>query len=435
VFRETVTITKPLTLVGREGTEIRGSDVWANWTRREGYWVQGPLLVLATWQDTSRCRAGTSNRCLKPEQVFFDGGLLMRVNADPKPGQFAVDGNRYIVLADNPTGHTVEVTTRARWIVGQAENVTIQNFRMRHAANDAQAGALGNDGYSNWTIQDNVLSDAHGAVVSLSKGTSHKLLGNDIFRGGQLGVHGSYGADVLIQGNRIHDNNTDQFEPSWEAAGLKMAAMTGLTIDGNEVDANDGPGLWCDLDCTDTTLSNNRVHHNKRYGISYEISQGARIFGNVVWENGWGLREWGWGAGILVQNSTRTEVYDNTVAWSADGISVIEQNRELINSVTNVTVHDNTIVAADNTFALAWLSDYSPYRLFQTASGNSGDRNRFWFPTAEGGGIRFEWGHQPMSRLAEFGETPGGSQSGYLTSAQTAQILQAAGIPAAPELH
>jgi parallel beta-helix repeat protein len=433
IYRETITIAKPLTLIGRDGTEIRGSDVWTGWSKRGSRWVKGPLPALKAWQDATRCRGATANRCLKPEQVFVDGVPLTRVDADPTTGQFAIDASRNVILADDPTRHTVEVTARARWIVGRADNVTIQNFRMRHAANDAQTGGVGNDGYTNWTIQNNVLSDAHGALVSLFRGVGHKLLGNDISRGGQLGVHGSEAAQVLIQGNHIHDNNTDQFEPAWEAGGLKMSAMNQLTIDGNDAYGNDGPGLWCDFGCADTTLSNNRVHHNKRYGISYEISQGARIFGNVVWENGWGFPEWGWGAGVLVQNSTRTEVYDNTVAWSADGISVIEQNRELVNSVTDVFVHDNTIVATDNTFALAWLSDYFPYRLFQAGSSNRGDGNQFWFPGTEGGGIRFEWNGHPMSQLSDFVGTPGGSRSTYLTSAETEQILQAVGIPTAPE--
>ncbi len=94
---------------------------------------------------------------------------------------------------------------------------------MKHAATPAQRGALNNGGYSNWTVQGNVLSDAHGAVVSLYNASDLRLLNNDISRGGQLGVQGSQATDVLVQGNRIYDNNTEAFSSGWEAGGLKMA--------------------------------------------------------------------------------------------------------------------------------------------------------------------------------------------------------------------
>ena len=39
VYREQVTINKPLTLKGGLGTEIRGSNVWTGWTKSGSYWV------------------------------------------------------------------------------------------------------------------------------------------------------------------------------------------------------------------------------------------------------------------------------------------------------------------------------------------------------------------------------------------------------------
>ena len=33
VYRETVTVTKPIALVAEPGAEIRGSDVWSDWTQ------------------------------------------------------------------------------------------------------------------------------------------------------------------------------------------------------------------------------------------------------------------------------------------------------------------------------------------------------------------------------------------------------------------
>jgi parallel beta-helix repeat protein len=96
--------------------------------------------------------------------------------------------------------------------------------------------------------------------------------------------------------------------------GLKITRSEDLTVDQNEVDRNGGPGLWCDIDCTNAAFTNNRVHHNTRAGIMFEISHYGTITGNAAWENGWGKRSWVWGAGILVSTSDNTEVAHNVVA-------------------------------------------------------------------------------------------------------------------------
>ncbi|MEX2426103.1 MAG: hypothetical protein WD401_04990, partial [Thermomicrobiaceae bacterium] len=41
IYRETVTINKPITLIGEPGAEIRGSDVWTNWSGSGSNWISG----------------------------------------------------------------------------------------------------------------------------------------------------------------------------------------------------------------------------------------------------------------------------------------------------------------------------------------------------------------------------------------------------------
>lgn len=435
IYRETVTITKPLTLVGEPGAEIRGSDVWTEWKRQGTYWVHGGLPALPKIDAPGLDDSG--GRQNWPHQVFFDGRPLVQVASNPTSGQFAVSGDR-VILADDPNGHLIEVTTREYWVVGKADNVTVQGFTMKHAANRPQTGAISNGGHSNWTIRECVLSDAHGAAVSLVGASSLHLLNNEIFRGGQLGVHGWNATDVLVQGNRIHDNNTERFSWRWEAGGLKMCEMTRLTLDGNEVWGNWGPGLWCDIDCQDTTISNNRVHHNLVFGINYEISRSAKIFGNVVWENGWGFDDWGWGAGILVQNSADTEVFGNIVAWNADGISVISQSRKDSPPVTGNQVHDNTIcivaTGTPNVFALAWLEDWQG-GIAAEHSRNTGANNAIWHANPNGAPWPFVWGREqfPYHKLDQFAATPGNRGGRYLSPADKDRILAEAGVPLAPE--
>lgn len=430
VYRETVRITKPLTLVGQPGAEIRGSDVWSSgWTRSGNYWVRG---TVPTFGIHGECRSGTS-RCRWPEQVFLDGQPLTQAVANPGRGQFAIDKTRNVVLADDPTKGSVEVTTRTRWIVIQADGVTIQGFTMKHAANDSQSGAIGNDDRSNWTLRNSVLSDAHGGVVSLTGGSSLRLLDNDISRGGQLGVHGYRATGALVQGNRIHDNNTEGFDPSWEAGGLKIVRHTNATLDGNEVWGNQGPGLWCDIDCTGAVISNNRVHDNTKPGIAYEISRSGRIFGNTVWRNGWENPDWGVGAGILCDGCDHTEIYDNTLAWNANGITILSQNRADSQLVVQNHVHDNRIISGvlpNYSTALAWNENWAG-PLFTPASNNRGSGNAYWFSSPESSVVRFGWnGHH--SSLGSFNATPGEEGGWYLSATEKDQLLSAAGMPLSP---
>lgn len=439
VYRETVTVNKSLTLKAKSGAEIRGSDIWNGWQKSGKYWMKGSL---PTFQAHGRCRTSTE-RCILPEQVFFDGKPLFQVQSQPKSGQFAVDEKRRVILADNPANHTVEVTTRTHWVVGSSNKVTIKGFAMKHAAIDAQSGAIMNrlhfndSGFSDWIVQNNNLSYAHGGAISLAEGTGLKIIGNNVHHNGQHGI-ASYESHLLVQGNKIHHNNTEDFDPGWEAGGMKSAFVRSLKVDNNEVYNNNGPGLWCDIHCKQVTYSNNRIHNNERMGILYEISEDATISGNVVWENGFGKPEWGWGAGILSSSSKEVEIYDNVLAWNADGISIVSADRTSQNAgtVNDVSVRNNIILAGDDLtdgedqpFALAWLQDWNGV-LYRPSSNNHGIDNRYWYPKPEEQ-MRFSW-ETPFSNLSNFNSTPGEQSGRYLTNTQKDKVISSADIPAYP---
>jgi parallel beta-helix repeat protein len=433
VYRETVKISKPLVLAGQPGAEIRGSDVWSNWTSSGSYWRStGPVAPLPVFNEPSRCADATNSRCMHPEQVFLDGKPLAWVTDHPTAGQFALDSQRYVLLADNPAGHTVEVTTRARWVVTASDHVTIQGLTMRYAGNDALTGALSNDGHSDWAVEDSVLSDAHGAVISIHDGSNLRVLRNDVARGGNMGIHGDQVTQGLVQGNHIHDSNTDQFDDQWGAGGAKLTQQHGVVFDGNEVDNNVGPGLWSDIQSRDVTYSKNRVHDNRGPGILFEVSDGATINDNTVWNNGWGSPPGGWGAGILVSTAAEAKVYNNTLAWNAAGITVAEQRRKDAVAVHGNAVHDNFVAAARDALALAWLSDSGG--LFDPASTNQGSGNRYWFANDENTTSRFAWNGW-LAHLGDLSRTPGDTGGAYVAAAEEEQLLSDAGIPPSPPSH
>ena len=143
IYREQVSITKPLTLVGQPGSEIRGSEVWTSWTAWGDKFVSSKTLPDFYQEDVS-CQEGTQ-RCAWPEQVFMDGKPSMQVAPDANlaSGQFKVNASRTVVLGSSSTGKTVEVTVRKHWITvtTSADGVTIRGLTMRHAANDWRCGA------------------------------------------------------------------------------------------------------------------------------------------------------------------------------------------------------------------------------------------------------------------------------------------------------
>jgi hypothetical protein len=435
-FRETVTINKPLTLDGQGQAVIKGSDVWTQWSPSGSLFRSN--LTVPSLSASGTC-ATSDNRCLHAEQVFLDGTRLnLNLSGTPGAGEFSLDGSRHVLLASDPSGHTVEVSTRTAWLIPQVDGGTVTNFTMAHAANDAHTSAISNGGRANWTFSNNRLLYAHGWILGLLNNTGLSAVGNEIGFSGQLGVAATNAPGVLIRGNRIHDNNTDGFSGFWEAGGLKMSLQNSPVVDGNEIDHNAAPGLWCDINCQNAVFTNNRVHDNAMMGILFEISVGARICNNAVWSNGFGYSAWGFGGGIVISSSANAEVCSNTVAWNADGITVASQNRSdapAIGAVGNY-VHDNTIAAQDNpsdpysTLAMSWIMDWSG-NLFDPASNNRGANNNFWFPTPEVGYTRYAW-KGPISTLAAFVATPGNSNGSYLSSAQKDSLLAAAGMPTTP---
>jgi parallel beta-helix repeat protein len=457
IYREELLIDKRITLSGQPGSEIRGSDVWQGWVYRNSYWRSKNVLPEFP-QPEVFCMPKTK-RCQWPEQVFLDGKPLRQVASEPKSGEFAVDPeSRRVILRNDPTGRLVEVSVRRHWILGTktADGVTIEGFTMKHAATEGRSAALmnrqkrltlpgeeGTGSGSGWVVQNNRLSDAHGAVISLKHAPGLKILNNHIFRGGQLGIHGA-GNGEIIQGNHIHHNNTEDFTYQaylgmGEAGGIKVGVYVRDTlVDSNMIYNNKGHGIHYDDDTDNNVLSNNRIYRNARKGIQYELSTGGKIFGNVFYENGWATPKWVDGSAITLSNSSTTEVYDNVLAWNADGITVLGQNRAgtTHDFPRDIYIHDNIIITRDyasdprNNFALAWLQEWSG-KLYDLSYNNRGENNLYWYPKPEGSLVRYEW-KQEFSRLADFNRTRGEEKGRYLTDQQKATVLESNGIPANP---
>ena len=425
LYRETIVINKPLTLDGQGQAEVRGSDVWTDWTAAGSRWVSRNS-VPDMGGDTPGSVYVDQFRAAHIEQVFVDGGSLTQVPSNPDGTQFALDSGRHVIIGTNPAGHVIEVTTRRQWEITQADNVTVANFTFRDAATGAQGHAIGNDDHNNFTLSNSTLSDAHGSLLAIGgAGSNASVLGNTISRAGDLAIAGFRGDHTLIQGNTITQSGRGGWDSGWQAGGIKNVGSTNLTVDGNSVFANGGSGIWCDIGCHGITVTNNKVYGNTTTGIFFEISTGANIARNAVWGNG---RE-----GIYISDSGGAEVSSNVVAWNAIGVSVLQTQRSdrPDSDGTGNYVHNNVIaMSRPDAQAFIWVQS-GPGKLLDPSAGNHGANNSYWYPSAEDNHDRFSWQHG-FQKLSDFSGTPGDSGGKYLSQADRDASLNSAGVPLSP---
>lgn len=446
VYREMITVDKPLTLDGGGGGEIRGSDVWDGWRKDGPAWISSKVVPDFAVSSRYLCE-GDSQRCQRPEQVFFDGTPLTQVASEPQPGEFALDGDRRVVLAQVPAGRTVEVTVRRSWVVGASDGVTVRGITMKHATENG----LWNGGYPDWTVENNNLSHAHARNLTLTLADSLVARNNDLHHGGQMGL-GSHDAGVEIVGNRVYANNTEDFRTGWEAGGMKITRARTALVAENEVYDNEAIGIWTDIANPDqgpVEIARNRVHDQPRAGIRVEITKNFSVHDNVLWENGWGEGDSYSGVGISVNGSRDGTVDDNILAWNASGIGVVQQDRagpeeQSYDTTSNVTLRSNRIVqdevpGSSGHAAIFWNGDRNAVSagapsLYDPRMGNGGQNNGYWFDEPQGNTYRFKW-ENGLHTLDDFNATPAERGGRYLPDSERDALLEEHALPAAPGDH
>jgi len=224
--------------------------------------------------------------------------------------------------------------------------VTVQGLVIEGYVPPLQRGVV--RGARGWLVQGNEIRQNSG--VGIAAGPGWQVRDNYVHHQGQLGMSAS-GDNILVEGNEIAFNNTDNIDPYWEAGGTKFVYTVNLVVRGNHVHDNKGPGLWTDINNIHTLYESNRVTDNFGPGIFHEISYDAVIRNNLVEGNGFGYPDWIDGAGILVSNSPNVEISGNTVRYNNDGIAgkqVARADSAVAKygswELRNLWVHDNLVV-------------------------------------------------------------------------------------------
>jgi parallel beta helix pectate lyase-like protein len=405
---------------GEGRTILSGSRLLTSFRREDGYWVANGK---AHSRRTHGVCAKTSPACTFPEGLFIDDRPLLQVarKDDVAPGRFYLEpasGNIY--FADDPTGRVVEFTVATFAFESKSPNVLIRNVIVEKYASVAQEGAIQIQRAEGWVVENCEVRLNSGAAIAAGTGT--RIRSCNIHHNGQIGIAGA-GRHILVEGNRIWENNIRGFDAGWEGGGVKIALGTGVVFRRNHVHDNRGPGLWCDGDCRDVVYEANVVERNQLEGIFHEISFNAVIRNNVLRNNGHDNDGWFWGNDILVAGSQDVEVYGNAVTVSPGrcGIMLIDQSRSDNDRKEKYKTRNNVVHHNEMTFEGAacagGVSDAEPgdenYAIIEDGN-NVFDNNIYRVPRGSTG-ARFPWGHVVLDwdGLRQKGLEPNGRRTLY----------------------
>jgi hypothetical protein len=418
---------------------VSGSKLVAGWSASGSDWVATGFLPSTPWL-FSTCES-YAPLCGQAQDVFLDGAWLSPVSSRTAlaPGKAYLDfANNKIYVRDDPAGHTVEQSWASRLFTGSASGVQIKNLILQHAASVANTGALDpTSGGTGWSIDHNEIRWNHSigtgpGQVSFGETLNMTITANNVHHNGQDGT-GADGVGNIVRGNEVHDNSYAGYERGWDA-GNKFGHARNLLVDGNYYHDERGPGIWCDINCQDITITNNYIAR-AQIGIQFEISCGASIHDNIVVDST--SDTW---PSIFISNSEGAEVYNNQIYNGTRGIWAMNTDRlteardctgGTEHVVKNLYVHNNSVDLTGP--ATPWgakaglWSDQGRSDLY-TSLNNRFQANTYHDPSP---GSDYNWGMSapPYSDVINFA---GFQSRGQDTSGTVVQDDPAA--PAAPKL-
>jgi hypothetical protein len=268
-------------------------------------------------------------------------------------------------------------------LVATESNVTIKSLTVTGFVSPPNEGVVNHDSGPGWVVEDNLIERNGGA--GLMVGTKNKVRGNCLRDNGQYGfnavtVTGNV-QNILIEGNEITGNNTDDWESKIEGCGCtggaKFWATDGATVRGNWVHDNRGSGLWADTNDNDFLIEKNLIEENDGPAIIYETSYNAIIRNNMIRKNNWVeggkfasrgdsfpeptiyLSESG-GEPRLKARTDKIDIHGNDMVDNWSGITLWENADRFCNSTANSSTGYCTLVQPTVSKCAAPAIDHKP---------------------------------------------------------------------------
>jgi hypothetical protein len=264
---------------------------------------------------------------LKPDTVYYllpgtHAGSIMADKNDAFIGGFS-DGKSTILDGRYSDFWAIDSNSTN----GDQSGITIEYLTIERYHPVGDAAAINQEANTGWTIQYNTITlNVPGAGVMA--GSRNVLKDNCLTLNGQYGFQSSdvngFGKDsltggpydVTIEENEISYNDTCDFSGllnnkavGWHnrnpvparyrnpkcgkvtgdgnQGGFKLWQTNGVTISGNYIHNNWGPGGWADTDNANTTWAGNTITGNDGAAIVEEVSYNFSITDNYMADNDW----------------------------------------------------------------------------------------------------------------------------------------------------
>jgi hypothetical protein len=291
------------------------------------------------------------------------------------------DGNVYL----GAPGAVLDGQGNNRYaFTGEAKDVVLRNLTVRAFAAPRDEGVVNHDSGDGWLIEHNTIEENRGAA--LMAGNRQVVRGNCLRANGQYGINAYKPgglADLLVEGNEITGNNTDDWETQSPGCGctggVKFWAVDGADVRGNWVHANRGAGLWADTNNNDFLIENNLIEDNDAEGLFYETSYNAEVRGNVFRGNtvvqGRRFADRGddfpvgtvyvsesGGEPRIAARTDRLDIHDNTFEDNWSGITLWENADRFCNSPANTSTGNCTRLVAEESRCSAPAINEKPLR-------------------------------------------------------------------------
>ncbi|MFG3257374.1 right-handed parallel beta-helix repeat-containing protein [Streptomyces sp. NPDC048172] len=213
-----------------------------------------------------------------------------RLDPDPYAQVVPKKGNRYL----GAPGAVLDGRKKNRYAFGgSGDDVTVRHLTVQRFVAPPDEGVVNHDSADGWTIANSKIQKNSGA--GLMAGDRQRVRDNCLRANGQYGMNAykSKGrlTDLLVEGNEIVGNNTDDWERRREGCGctggVKFWAVDGADVRGNWVHDNRGTGLWADTNNNDFRIEKNVLETNDGAALIYETSYNAVIRENTIRRNNW----------------------------------------------------------------------------------------------------------------------------------------------------
>ncbi|MCD4526676.1 right-handed parallel beta-helix repeat-containing protein [Nocardioides sp. cx-173] len=307
-----------------------------------------------------------------PDQVWVGSRELRQVAslARLRPGTFFVDDARdRLHVGTDPRGRSVRASDLAKAMSIRGRRTSVRGIGVRRFAPSVpHMGAVTVEApgvtLRDLRIEDNATTGLH---VSASNA---KLIRLVLAGNGMLGAGATYADGLRINGLRVRGNNTERFNYSPVAGGIKVDRTRGIRVRNSVLSRNAGNGLWLDESSYDIRVTDSSMRDNLHHGLALEISAKAVVADTVIEGNA--------DDGIKVNDTSDVRLWNNTVVGNGRPINIVQDDRDPADDETEgrdprqprpdrtmpwingpVQVHNNILSASRSGNCLLCVEDYS----------------------------------------------------------------------------